>query len=282
MCGRATLEEIAQILTAATKRVGLVFGGANPGRWLLEGDRMDGDADRSTSRRLAHRSAVALQTATAAEPRIPQDHGAPLPPPPADGQNRQFSQQVNQLVDQIANLRFSDAVDLVEALKIRFRIPDTPVMAPGMMMAAAAAPAAAAGGQEAAAAEDATPKKTTFAVKLVKFDDTKKIALIKEIKAIVPNLNLVQAKKFVEGAPKLIKEDLGKDEAAELKKKLEAVGAVDPTVEMIAVVYGGQDLVSVLLDRNAVAGCDNTAEGVLCGSQSSFQLNRICNAHCNF
>uniref|UniRef100_A0A914X7H6 Ribosomal protein L7/L12 C-terminal domain-containing protein n=1 Tax=Plectus sambesii TaxID=2011161 RepID=A0A914X7H6_9BILA len=135
---------------------------------------------------------------------------------------------------------------------------------------------------EAAAAEDATPKKTTFAVKLVKFDDTKKIALIKEIKAIVPNLNLVQAKKFVEGAPKLIKEDLGKDEAAELKKKIEAVGGVDPTTETTAVVYGGQDLVSVLLDRNAVANCDNTPEGVLCGSPPPFQVKHICNARCKF
>lgn len=64
-----------------------------------------------------------------------------------------------------------------------------------------------------------------FAVKLTKFDETKKIALIKEIRNVIPGLNLVQAKKFVETAPAEVKGDLGKNEADELKALLEKVGA---------------------------------------------------------
>ena len=62
-------------------------------------------------------------------------------------------------------------------------------------------------------------------MKLNKFDDAKKIALIKEIRNNVPNMNLVQAKKFIESAPVEVKGDLGMNEAEELKAKLEAVGA---------------------------------------------------------
>lgn len=68
------------------------------------------------------------------------------------------------------------------------------------------------------------PIKISFGVKLVGFDDTKKIALIKHIRDIVPGLNLVQAKKFVEGIPVEIKNDLGKTEAEEIKKGIESVG----------------------------------------------------------
>ncbi|KAF8381674.1 hypothetical protein PRIPAC_70816, partial [Pristionchus pacificus] len=71
------------------------------------------------------------------------------------------------------------------ALKKRLNIPDAPMMSPDMMMAAMPAPAAAP--TEAAAAED-VPLKMTFKVTLAKFDDTKKIALIKEIGNIIPGL----------------------------------------------------------------------------------------------
>ena len=50
--------------------------------------------------------------------------------------------------------------------------------------------------------------------------------MIREIKNILPNANLVEAKKFVESAPKLIRENVPKDEAEKIKKALEAVGAV--------------------------------------------------------
>lgn len=61
---------------------------------------------------------------------------------------------------------------------------------------------------------------------MVKFDDSKKVALIKEIKSIVEGMNLVQAKKFVESAPQVLKSGVSKEEAETLKKSLEGLGAV--------------------------------------------------------
>ncbi|VDK34016.1 unnamed protein product [Anisakis simplex] len=66
----------------------------------------------------------------------------------------------------------------------------------------------------------------TFSVKLSKFDEKKKIALIKEIRNAIQGLNLVQAKKFVDAAPAVVREDMGKAEAEELKAALEKAGGV--------------------------------------------------------
>uniref|UniRef100_K1RDB1 39S ribosomal protein L12, mitochondrial n=3 Tax=Magallana TaxID=2171616 RepID=K1RDB1_MAGGI len=76
--------------------------------------------------------------------------------------------------------------------------------------------------------EEVAPKreKTAFTVKLVKFDDAKKITLIKELKNIIPDINLVQAKKFVEAVPQIVKADIMKEEAEKLKASIEAVGGV--------------------------------------------------------
>nr|CAD2201972.1 unnamed protein product [Meloidogyne enterolobii] len=74
--------------------------------------------------------------------------------------------------------------------------------------------------------EDDAPTKTSFAVKLSKYDESKKVALIKEVKACVQGLNLVQAKKLVESFPIEIKTDLGMKEAEELKIQLEKAGAI--------------------------------------------------------
>ena len=70
---------------------------------------------------------------------------------------------------------------------------------------------------------------TEFTVKLLQFDAAKKVKLIKEIKTIMTDMNLVQAKKFVEDVPNLVKEKLSKEDADKLKVQLEAVGA---TVEI--------------------------------------------------
>jgi len=90
------------------------------------------------------------------------------------------------------------------------------VSAAAPVAVAAAAPGAAAGG---AAAEE----KTEFDVILADAGD-KKINVIKEVRAIT-GLGLKEAKDLVEGAPKPVKEGVGKDEAEELKKKLEEAGA---------------------------------------------------------
>lgn len=64
-----------------------------------------------------------------------------------------------------------------------------------------------------------------FQVKLMKFDEKQKVALIKEIKTLLEGMNLVQAKKFVESAPAVVKTDIAKDEAEKLKEALSKVGA---------------------------------------------------------
>lgn len=87
------------------------------------------------------------------------------------------------------------------------------------------APQAAPAEAEEEAAEAAPAVQTSFTLKLDSFAGDKKVALIKEIKANVEGMNLVQAKKFVESAPAVVKTDLSKDEAESLKKVLEAAGA---------------------------------------------------------
>ena len=66
---------------------------------------------------------------------------------------------------------------------------------------------------------------TSFAVKLEKFDAAKKVAVIKAVKSLVEGMNLVQAKKFVESAPAVMKSDIAKDEAEKIKETLAAAGA---------------------------------------------------------
>jgi large subunit ribosomal protein L7/L12 len=83
-------------------------------------------------------------------------------------------------------------------------------------MAASAGPAAAA-----AAAPEV---KTEFTVSLDSFDAAKKITIIKVVREIT-NLGLKEAKDLVEGAPKNVKENIQKDEAEAIKKKLEDAGA---------------------------------------------------------
>ncbi|EYB89928.1 hypothetical protein Y032_0226g2784 [Ancylostoma ceylanicum] len=164
----------------------------------------------------------------------PQPSGLPLnegEPAPLPSEDKPLSPKVAALVDQIVNLSLLDVADLNKALKKRLNIADQPMMPAGMMMAAAQAQNGASASSEKPAEEQSDmPQKMTFSVKLTKFDDTKKIAVIKEIRNLVPGLNLVQAKKFVETAPVVVKEDMGKGEAEEMKKALEKVGA---TVEIV-------------------------------------------------
>lgn len=94
-----------------------------------------------------------------------------------------------------------------------------------MPVAAAAPGAAGAGGPGAAVAEEKVEEKTEFKVKLEKFDPASKAKVIREIKGLVPGMNLVEAKKFVEGAPKIIKETVPKEEAEKIKATLEGLGA---------------------------------------------------------
>ena len=77
--------------------------------------------------------------------------------------------------------------------------------------------------EEEAAAPQAV--QTSFTVKLMKYDPAKKVAIIKAVKSLIDGMNLVQAKKFVEEAPAVLKADIAKDEAEKIKEVLESVGA---------------------------------------------------------
>jgi len=118
---------------------------------------------------------------------------------------------LEEMSKQIEGLTLIEAAELVKILEDRLGIQ---AAAP---MAFAAAPAA--GGGAAAPAEE----KTAFDVVLTD-GGANKIAVIKEVRAAT-NLGLKEAKDLVEGAPKTVKEGASKEEAEELKKKLEAAGA---------------------------------------------------------
>lgn len=131
------------------------------------------------------------------------------------------SAKLEDIVSQISSLTLLETADLVSLLKTRLNI--TEVAAP----AASATPAAAAGGDAApaAAAAPAEAEKSVFNLKLESFDAAAKAKVIREVKAAL-GLNLVDAKKFVESAPKVLKEGVTKEDADKIKKALEAAGAV--------------------------------------------------------
>ena len=120
----------------------------------------------------------------------------------------------DRLVDQLSNLSVLEIAGLVKQLEEKWGVS---AAAP----VAVAAPAAGAGGGAAAAPAE---EKTTFDL-ILKEMGSNKIAVIKEVRGAVPGLGLAEAKALVEGAPKTIKEGVTKEEAEEIKKKIEAAGA---------------------------------------------------------
>ena len=123
----------------------------------------------------------------------------------------QTSMSKDEILDAIGNMSVFELAELIEAFKSKF----------GVTIAApvAAAPAAAAGGATAPAAEE----QTEFSV-ILKSGGEKKIQVIKEVRAIT-NLGLKEAKDLVEAGGS-VKDGVSKQEAEEIKKKLEAQGAV--------------------------------------------------------
>ena len=116
----------------------------------------------------------------------------------------------DQVVDFIANMSVLEMSELVKEMEEKF----------GVSAAAAVVAAPAAGGGE---SEAAAEEKTEFDVILTSFGE-KKINVIKEVRSIT-GLGLKEAKEAVESAPKAIKEGVSKEEAEEVKKKLEEAGA---------------------------------------------------------
>jgi len=133
----------------------------------------------------------------------------------AEGNGTSFEADITELGDKIAALTITKAVQLKEYLKERYKIEPAAggvVMAPG-------------GGGGGGAPAEAKAEQTEFTVSLDGLaDPAKKINVIKVVREIT-NLGLKEAKELVEGAPKPVKENVAKDEAANLKKKLEEGGA---------------------------------------------------------
>jgi large subunit ribosomal protein L7/L12 len=120
----------------------------------------------------------------------------------------------DKLVEQLSNLSVLEIAGLVKQLEEKW----------GVSAATPVAAGPAAGGAAGGAAAPAAEEKTTFDV-ILKEMGANKIAVIKEVRGAVPGLGLAEAKALVEGAPKTIKEGVTKEEADEIKKKIEAAGA---------------------------------------------------------
>lgn len=116
---------------------------------------------------------------------------------------------IDQLVEEISKLSVLEVSELVKALEDKFGV-------------SAAAPVAVAAAPVAGAA--AAEEQSEFDVILAGFDESKKIAVIKEVRGIT-GLDLKGAKELVEAGGKAVKEGASKEEAAQIKEKLEAAGA---------------------------------------------------------
>ena len=121
---------------------------------------------------------------------------------------------LEKIVDELSNLSVLEASELSKLLEEKWGVP-------------AAAPVAVAAAPAGGAGEAAAEEQDSFTVVLTAAGD-KKINVIKEVRTIT-GLGLKEAKDLVEGAPKDVKENASKEEAAEIKEKLEAAGA---TVEL--------------------------------------------------
>src|SRR6201997_1360732 len=121
---------------------------------------------------------------------------------------------LSKLVDDLSSLTVLEAAELAKLLEEKW----------GVSAAAPVAMAAAAPGAAAAAPAEAAEEQTEFTVVLTAAGD-KKINVIKEVRSVRPDLGLKEAKDLVEGAPQNIKENISKQEAEDIKSKLEAAGA---------------------------------------------------------
>jgi large subunit ribosomal protein L7/L12 len=125
-----------------------------------------------------------------------------------------MAEKLEEMIKSIETMTVLELSDLVKALEEKFGVSANVAVAAAPVAGGAAAPAAA-------------EEKSIFTIMLTSAG-ANKIAVIKEVRTIT-NLGLKEAKDLVDAAPKAIKEGVNKDEAGEIKKKLEAAGA---TVEL--------------------------------------------------
>jgi large subunit ribosomal protein L7/L12 len=125
-----------------------------------------------------------------------------------------------EILDTIANMSVMEVVELIESMEEKFGV-----------SAAAAAVAMPAAAQATGGEAEAQAEKTEFNVVLKSFGASK-VAAIKAVRAVT-SLSLKDAKDLVEGAPSTIKEAVSKEEAADIKKKIEEAGKEDIVVEIV-------------------------------------------------
>jgi large subunit ribosomal protein L7/L12 len=123
-----------------------------------------------------------------------------------------------EIIEAISSMTVLEVSELVKAMEEKF----------GVSAAAPVAVAAVGAASGAAAPAAAEEEKTEFTVILKAFEDSKKIAVIKEVRAVT-GLGLKEAKDLVEGAPKTLKENATKEEADKIKGSITAAGG---TVEI--------------------------------------------------
>jgi len=121
--------------------------------------------------------------------------------------------KLDKIVEELSTLTVLEAADLAKLLEEKWGV-----------SAAAPVAVAAAGGGAAAAPAEAVEEQTEFTVMLMAGGD-KKINVIKEVRGVRSDLGLKEAKDLVEAAPAAVKENVSKQEAEEIKKKLEEAGA---------------------------------------------------------
>ncbi|XP_062507667.1 large ribosomal subunit protein bL12m-like isoform X2 [Corticium candelabrum] len=140
-----------------------------------------------------------------------------LQPPSSTGSAKVYSAKIKQLVDDISKLTVLEISDLNDLLKTTLNITEVAAPVASASTSAAAVPES---------TEDSpVEQQTEFTIQLTGFADGTKAKVIKEIKSIMEGMNLVQAKKFVEDTPQIVKKDISKEEAEGIKKSLETAGA---------------------------------------------------------
>ncbi len=125
-----------------------------------------------------------------------------------------MSTATDQILEQLKSLTLLEASELVKQIEEAFGVSAAAPVGGMMMMP----------GMGGGATDVDVVEQTEFTVMLEEFPSDKKIAILKEVRAIT-GLGLKEAKDLVEAAPKAVKEAIGKDAAEEMKKQLEAVGA---------------------------------------------------------
>ncbi|KAG0678591.1 hypothetical protein C6P40_000110 [Pichia californica] len=132
--------------------------------------------------------------------------------------------KIQLIVDSISTLTLVETSSLIKALKSQLDIPDISFPIGG---GSANLPNNNSNSNTEESVEDAAPvaaEKTIFNVKLESFDAKTKAKIIKEVKGLL-GLSLVDSKKFVEAAPKILKENVAKEDAEKIKSTLEGLGA---------------------------------------------------------